>query len=239
MAQIYDAYPHGPLTKVFDDIYLVTGTSRANFAGSAWQFSRNMTILREDGALTLVNTVRLDDDGLAALDALGRVKNVVRLGAFHGMDDKFYIDRYGAQQWAFAGTEHEHGQTTDHVLRPGGKMPLADSSVFVFETSSKPEGLLILEREGGTVISCDALQNWCEVDAFFDPECGERMQKIGFIKPANIGPGWKQACTPEVSDYKRLAALEFSNLLPAHGAVIKGDARDQFATTLKEEIGDA
>ena len=37
--------------------------------------------MREDGALTLVNSVRLDDAGLAALDALGKVTNVVRLGA--------------------------------------------------------------------------------------------------------------------------------------------------------------
>src|SRR5207302_1662692 len=128
---------------VFPGVHFVTGTSRPNFQGRQWQFSRNMTILREGDALTLVNTVRLDEAGLAALDALGRVANVVRIGAFHGIDDAFYIDRYRARLWALPGMQHESGLPTDALLQPGGPMPVSGCSLFVYETGKAPEGVLL------------------------------------------------------------------------------------------------
>jgi hypothetical protein len=42
--------PHGSITEVFPDVFFVTGTTRPNFQGMQWQFSRNMTIVRELGA---------------------------------------------------------------------------------------------------------------------------------------------------------------------------------------------
>ncbi|WP_332914161.1 hypothetical protein [Algoriphagus boritolerans] len=46
------------------------------FFGSMWQFSRNMTIVRENGNLTIINSVRLNDAALSELDRLGKVTNV-------------------------------------------------------------------------------------------------------------------------------------------------------------------
>lgn len=230
------AMPHSEIREVFDDVFFVTGTSRPSFAGSDWQYSRNMTILREDGALTLVNTVRLDDAGLAELDALGKVESVVRLGAFHGMDDAFYIERYGAKQWAFAGMEHEGGQPTDRLLVGGGKTPIRDGSVFSFDTAARPEGLVLLEREGGILISCDSLQNWTEPDRFFDEASSEKMRAIGFIQPANIGPGWRQGCNPQASDFARLQELDYRHLLPGHGTPILGEAKAMFGATFLREF---
>jgi len=228
--------PHGEIKEIFPNIHFVTGTSRPTFFGSKWQFSRNMTILREGDDLTLVNTVRLDDGGLAALDRLGKVKNVVKLGAFHGMDDAFYIDRYKAKLWSLPGMEHENDKKTDVELVPGGKMPIAGASVFVFETSLKPEGLLVIDREGGVLISCDSLQNWTARDEYFDDASTERMQQSGFIQPANIGPGWKGACKPEAKDFARLKALPFRHLLPAHGTPIRGEAHEQLSATFAREF---
>jgi len=42
------------------------------------------------------------------------------------MDDAFYLERYAAKQWAFAGMEHEGGQATAEVLTVGGKTPEED-----------------------------------------------------------------------------------------------------------------
>ncbi len=86
--------PHGDIETAFPNVYFVMGTSRPNFEGMTWQFSRNMTIVRDGDVLTLINAVRLNEDGLRALDQLGQVKNVVKLGSFHGIDDAFYVDRY-------------------------------------------------------------------------------------------------------------------------------------------------
>ena len=97
------ALAHGDLEEVYPDVFFVTGMSKPNFQGKDFQFSRNMTVVREGKSLTLVNTVRLDATGLERLDALGSVANVVRIGAFHGRDDAFYADRYHAPLWALPG----------------------------------------------------------------------------------------------------------------------------------------
>ena len=225
--------PHGEIEEIFPDIFFVTGTSRPKFDGVDFQFSR---IVRDGSALTLVNTVRLNDAGLASLEALGKVANVVKLGAFHGIDDGFYRERYGATQWALPGAEHFAGHATDQELRPGGPMPVAGASAFVFETSTHPEGLLCLERAGGILISCDSLQNWAEPDAYFDDATAIRMREIGFIQPANIGPGWRRASAPEAADFARLKQLSFRHLLPAHGTPIRDTAHEQFAATFAREF---
>jgi len=230
--------PHGDLQEIFPDVYFVTGTTRPTFEGKQWQFSRNMTVVREGNELTLFNTVRLDDAGLAALDRLGKVVNVVKLGSFHGIDDAFYIDRYRAKLWAFPGMTHESGLPTTHELGPNS-LPVADASIFVFETAKMPEVLVLLRREGGILISCDSLQNWAEVDKYFSEESGAMMTAAGFIKPANIGPGWIRFAEPQASDFKRLLELPFRHLLGAHGSPLLGEAHERFTATIGELFSDA
>jgi len=224
--------PHGSLEEVFNDIFFVTGTTRPKFMDMNWQFSRNMTILRDSTKLTLVNTLRLDDDGLAKLDALGQVVNVVNLGAFHGIDDAFYMDRYDAKLWALEGKEHEAGLPTDVTLETGGQMPVPAADLFRFASVSKPEGILHLDRDGGILITCDSIQNWIEPDRFFDDASIERMKPAGFFAPANIGPGWMQACQPKPSDFEALQKLEYKHLLSAHGTPLKDTAHEKIGATI-------
>ena len=46
--------------------------------------SRNMVVVRSGDELTLLNPIRLDDTGEAALAELGRVRHLVRLGGMRG-----------------------------------------------------------------------------------------------------------------------------------------------------------
>jgi len=82
------------------------------------------------------------------------------------------------------------------------------------------------------LISCDALQNWAEVDPYFDAASAEKMRALGLIEPANIGPGWHQAASPARADFGRLLRLPFDHLLPAHGTPIVGGAREPMASTV-------
>ena len=111
--------PHGEIREVLPDVFFVTGQTRPTFGSQTLQFSRNMSVVRDGDALTLVNTMRLDAAGLARLDELGSVKNLVKLGFFHGRDDAFYLDRYGATLWSLPGMEHERGVQTQAELVPG------------------------------------------------------------------------------------------------------------------------
>jgi len=230
------AMPHSELSEVFPDVFFVTGTSRPSFGGMDWQFSRNMVVVRDGRELTLVNTVRLDDEALKRLDELGRVAHIVKLGAFHGMDDAFYRARYGARQWALPGMRHEENHASDEELVPSGRTPFAPVSVFSYETSAMPEGLLLIERNDGILVSCDSLQNWAAADRFFDEESSLRMTAMGFIQPANIGPGWRASCKPQASDFARVKALAFRHLLPAHGTPLLDEALDRFSATFKREF---
>ncbi len=226
--------PHGDLEEVLPDVFMVTGTSRPTFLGLSWQYSRNMVVVRTGQALTLLDTVRLDDAGLVRLDTLGRVTQVVRLGAFHGMDDAFYLSRYPeARYFGLPGPPPEDARAPDVVLEDGTEGPLPGSRVFGFATSAVPETVLFMPAHSGVLVSCDALQNWAEVDRFFDAESAERMRAFGFIQPANICPGWRQAANPRVEDFERLLTLPFRHLLPAHGTPILEDAHARISATVR------
>ncbi len=201
------------------------------------QHSRNMVIIRNDKQLTLINTVRLDEKGLAAMDALGEVVNIVRIGSFHGRDDGFYMDRYNAKLWALKEMKHDSGKVTDIELVPGGAIPFPRCTLFVFETSVHPEGILHVDQEGGILITCDSIKNWLSADEFFSAETAKLYEEQGYFGPATISEVWKQACQVQSSDIQRLKALSFRHLLSAHGDPLLNKAHEQVSKTIKKEFG--
>lgn len=234
MTQYPAPMPHGEIQEVFKDVFFVSGTMKGEFFGSMWQFSRNMTIVRENGKLTLLNSVRLTDAGLAALEKLGTVVNVVRLGDMHGIDDPFYIDRYKASFWALPGMHVQEGLTVDKVLSENGEMPFENCSLFEFRSVKRPECILRLDREGGVMIACDSLQNWIEPDQFFDEATVATMQKMNFFKPANLGPAWMYTNEPDASDFVRLKDIPFEHALCGHGYPLLNNGQKKFQQTFKE-----
>jgi len=228
--------PHGEIKQIFDDVFIVTGSV---VMAPGIQLSRNMIIVREDTSLTLISTVRLDDKGLRALETLGDVKDVVKLGAYHlgdnnGIDDPFYVDKYNAKLWALPDMKHLQGLSTTNLLTPEGELPFKDAVLFSYETSKKPEGLILINRAGGILISCDSLQNWLEPDEYFSDLAASVMGKAGFFRTANIGPEWLRACEPKAPDFSRVLELEFNHLLPSHGKPIIATAKREFAATFKK-----
>jgi hypothetical protein len=234
MFQYSPAWPHGPLQAAFPGVYFVVGTNKTHDAGVDIQTSRTMVVLREDRTLTLLNTVRLDDEGLRDLDALGEVRHVVRLGAFHGRDDPFYCDRYGAKLWALPGAVHADGRAAECLLAPGGPFPARDGEVFVFTSARFPEAAVLLAREGGILITCDAIQNWTRVDRFFSPACGELFTAQGLIREANIPSTWLTACEPDAGDFRRLLERPFRHLISAHGEPLLDEARARVQARVAE-----
>ncbi|GAA5182259.1 hypothetical protein GCM10025771_31150 [Niveibacterium umoris] len=237
MDQFPEALPHGPIEEVFPNVFFVTGTMKTELMNAHWHFSRNMTIVREGDSLTLINTVRLTDEGLAALDALGRVTNIVKIGSLHGRDDAFYKARYGATFWAMPGMQHEHGLVADKELVPGGEMPFAGCSVFDFRTIKLPECILHIDREGGILVACDALQNWETPDEFFSDESRSMMTGMGFFQRGNFGPVWMQVNEPAADDFTRLKELSFRHALCGHGQPLRDIAKDAYTERANTVFG--
>ena len=238
MPKFPPALPHGSLEEVFDDIFFVPGTIGFKF-GVYTAFSRNMTVVRENGALTLINTMRLNEDGLTRLDSLGKVEHVIRIAGFHGMDDAFYKDRYGAKVWAVRGHVYAKGFNATKVKPEDGyfhpdvymdedtELPISNAKLKIFDGVVN-EGLLNLEREGGILVSGDSMQNWAKPDEFFNFAGRVSMRLMGFLKPCNIGPGWYKQAKPKREDVKSILDLEFDHLLPAHGFKVIGGAKEKY-----------
>lgn len=238
MTNYTPAWPHTDIEQIFENIFMVKGTNKVSFEGRNLQFSRNMHILREGRDLTLINTVRLTDSGLQQLDALGAVKHIVRIGAFHGRDDAFYLDKYHATFWALANANLENGETIDQALSVQGPFPISDAQLIMFNTSKFPEALLLIQRQGGILISCDSLQNMNGPDQFFDQQTAEHFKEIGMFNPAGIGKMWLAACQIQASDIEQLQTLTFKHLLSAHGDPLLNNADKQleksFTTAMKK-----
>lgn len=234
------SFPHREIEKNFEHVYYVIGTSITHHEGAVIQHSSNMTIIRNGDELTLINTISLNEEGLKQLDALGRVKNIVRLGAFHGQDDRFYLHRYDAKLWALKGMKDDCGAggstKIDVEMTVGGPMPFPGCSLFIFESAAFPEAALHLVREGGILITCDSVKNWLSIDPFFNAETAKMHQESESIGPANIG-FWTNACQVQDSDFLRLMQLPFRHLLSAHGEPLLNNAHEQLARSIKRQFG--
>lgn len=231
------AQPAGEIKEIFPDVFFVTGTMKTELMGAHWHFSRNMTIVRHGDELTLINSVRLDEAGLAKLEALGKVKNLVKIGSLHGEDDPFYKARYNPVFWAMPGMQHKLGLVADKALCAGGEMPFPGCSIFEFQTTKLPECILRIDREGGILVACDSLQNWVSDDEFFSDESRAMMKQMGFFQPANFGPVWMQVCEPKADDFVRLFEIPFRHTLCGHGLPLLNTAYEDYRQRAQSVFG--
>lgn len=234
------ALTHGALLEILPNIFFVTGAMRMPGPVPV-TFSRNMTVVREGERLIVVNSMRLGEAGLRALDALGKVTDVVRVAGYHGRDDPFYKERYGAKVWVVKGQRYVAGfdaNAPETYLEPDAEvdattaLPIAGSRMYVIG-SNAPEGLLLIERQGGVLIAGDCLQNWQSTDAYFSVVGRLMMKGMGFIKPHNIGPAWLKQSKPPAAHLRGILELPFEHVLPAHGSAVIAGAKASYRPRLE------
>jgi hypothetical protein len=228
-----DAQAHGNIEKWVDGIYWVQGCINM---GKGMCVSRNMTIVVHNDELTLINAVRLNKAGEEELDKLGSVKNIVKIGYFHGMDDAYYLSKYSAEYWALPAGARENDPTPTQTLETD-HLPFPHAQLFVFNGTKYPEAALLVKTDGGLLISCDSVQNW--PDTARCSLLAKLLTRIyGFTKrPAQIGPQWLKGMTPPggslKGDFEKLAELSFDKLVSAHGAPLNSGAQEAFKATCK------
>lgn len=232
------ALPHGPLTQVGKDLYLVRGTFRM---GPLMTISRTMTVVKTPDGLVVLNAVRLSEAGHAELERLGPVKHLVKLSESHGIDEPFYAERYRPAVWAAPGTRFgPHVRGTDEL---GARTPIADAVVVAFPgIKGWREVALWLPHGGGTLVTCDALQN--HVDTEHCSPVGHFMTSLlGFKGGVIVAPMWRriqkvkgEALRQAFSEVERLA---FENLVTGHGPAVVGAAQTHVREALDRATGRA
>jgi hypothetical protein len=226
------ATAHDPIEEIFPDVFLVRGSYRLN---ALMSFGRNMVVLRHGGELTIVNSIRLIAAGEAQLDQLGTVRHVMRLGYFHGQDDRYYIDRYSAEFWGPLASRAVPGPAITQPLDENSELPVPGVRPFLFKQSRHPEMALLVEREGGILLTCDALQYYAD-RRFCSLFAKVFMPLKGFPLDMIIGPIWLKAMTPAGgslrADFDRIRALSFKHFVAAHGSLLRDDAHAAVARAI-------
>ena len=229
------AHPHGALDEVFPDVFLVTGVFPMM---PLMRIARNMTVVRRGDELTLINSVRLTPDGERELEKLGAVRNLVRLGAGHGIDDPYYVHRYRPR--VFAPKRMRHKVPVDHTLVDGEELPFG-ARAFVFGAGIGDEAALLLPDAGGVLVTCDAIQHWTHTRGM--SLLGKVASHLGgFLKPAVIGPIWLKRITDNdptrmKPEFDRLLALDFKHMLSGHGSPLRDDAKAVVRASVTRTFG--
>lgn len=225
------ALPHDLPIALGENLFAVYGSVYLN---PILRITRTMTIVRHDDELTLINPVRMNDDGLRALEALGTVRHVLRLGPLHGMDDPFYVDRYKAEFWSFEGGTTYTEPAISKPLVAGGPLPFPDAELLAFEHVKQPEGAILIRRGRGVLVTCDAVQSYTTPPHQPHTPLWTRLilPLAGFPRKTIIGPVWiKLIATSKEKvreDFERLLALEFDQLIAAHGTFLPRNAHAEF-----------
>jgi hypothetical protein len=219
------AYPHDELKLLHPNVYLLHGSIKM---GPGMRMNRNMIVLKNGSDLSLINPVRMDSDGLLKLDSLGRVKHILRLGDFHGIDDEFYLARYECEFWAQSGQDTYKSPKITRVITSKTESPIPNSSFFTFESAKFPEAALLI-KEHRLLITTDSVQyhrDW----SYFTWVTKFVFKLLGFKIGINIGSPWLKRVSPEngsmKADFERLLALDFDSIVAAHGLPIESGAKE-------------
>ena len=213
--------PHGHIEQLLPDFFMVKGTARL---APGITVNRNMGIVRTGNDLLLVNPVRLRRREEERLCDLGRVRQAVRLGYYHGCDDLYYRDRFNAYFWRQSHSDHYPLPPADQILVDGGPCPVPGGRVFEFSNSNVPEAALLVPLSGGLLLTCDALQYWADWDSC--SWAGKWLLRFsGVHRGMQVSSAWRRRATPLredsrrwlAADFERLLQLPFFHLLGAHG----------------------
>eukprot|EP00516_Mucochytrium_quahogii_P009277 CAMPEP_0203777448 /NCGR_PEP_ID=MMETSP0099_2-20121227/7385_1 /ASSEMBLY_ACC=CAM_ASM_000209 /TAXON_ID=96639 /ORGANISM=" , Strain NY0313808BC1" /LENGTH=209 /DNA_ID=CAMNT_0050676723 /DNA_START=486 /DNA_END=1112 /DNA_ORIENTATION=- len=209
-----------------------------------------MTVYKDgNGELTLFNSFQLTEDGWKELDSLGKVKNVVRIGAFHGGEDAILLNRYkDAKYWILEGMECALGLDCSHTIMKNSNVPIKGMKLFSPPNAEFPEAAVLLPCEDGVLVTCDMVQNQASLGGEYNSYFMRLFMYFGgFVGEGRVGPGWLDACykhfgkSPEenmLNFFKdTLKSLDFDILMPGHGLPIVGNAKQKVFAQAKVQFG--
>jgi hypothetical protein len=230
------ALHHLPLRECFPDVWLAASAISMSIPlGLSITFSRNMVVVRTSEGWVLLNPVRLNEGAEAELLAMAPFKHAVRLGTYHGRDDRYYVDKFGVEFWGVSGEQTYPEPKFSREITEEGPFPIPDARVVIFKTATRAECAVYLPQRR-LLVTCDSVQHY-ENDTLISTLGKLVMYPMGFFTPCVIGPIWLKAVTPPGgsmrADFERVLALDFDNLISGHGTPKLGGAKEALARNVE------
>ena len=225
--------PHGPLTKVSDNVYVVPGSFKM---APGLRISLTMTIVRRESELTIVNSMRVRPEVEEEIKALGDIKSVVRICSNHGASDEYYIDTFGATYYDLQGAAETPGASkvpaTENLVQNGSAPPsLPDAKLLILDNLKMPDAILYLPDGGGTLISGDFIQHGIPT-----PHESFLLKKV-FSKLLGFNTGLLTCPPPFFKFYgkgedfyvnvAKIMEFDFDTVITSHGPFVKGGAKEK------------
>lgn len=231
---------HGELTQVLDNVFIVRGTFPMSWGVL---IERTMTIVRRGDQLTIFNAVRVNESVESEIQKLGSIRHLVRMAIGHGFDDSYYLDTFHPTYWTVEGMEPYPGTNpSDHQVftekHDGNNttLPIPEMKFVILKTRRGPELVSWIPDGGGTVLTCDFLQN--TITPEYANWCGKRVTYwFGFQGECKCVPVWRHVFGTDGlwEDIERgVLNWEFENLISGHGEAKLGNARSIVEKNLKE-----
>lgn len=233
MTKFTKTTPHGGLTKVLDNVYVIEGSFTLGFGTL---FGRNMAIVKRGDDLTIINSVRVDEDTEKEILMLGTIKNLVRMCDMHGCDDAYYIDKFKPTFWSLEGLQPKPDTKVDKVLKEDSETPIEGMKVALLRGSR--EAVFWIPDNGGTLIACDFIQNSIEPSKYATWVGLKMTTSLGFIGECRCCvPMYRfQFGTKHWEAAQKILSWDFENLIPAHGHAKVGGAKAVTAKNIEEAI---
>ena len=225
-------YPHGDLEQIGDEIYVLRGSIKLN---SIVRITRNMVLIREGDEVVLINPVRVSEGVLQQIARLGKIAHVVRTGAFHGIDDPFYVETFNATMWAQPGGVTYTTPSIDQEITEATTLPFSRASIVTFKNTKEPEFALHIADRDGLLVTCDAIQHYGDY-SYNNLPARLLLPFIGFPKETLVGPIWIKVMATErgslEDDLRQLLNLGFNRLIAAHGTLLESGAHAAVSTAI-------
>ncbi len=225
------AFHHLPAEECFPDVWVARSANPMSIPlGLQITFSRNMVAVRTGEGWVLLNPVRLSEQAETELLAKAPFTHAVRLGTFHGRDDRYYVEKFGVHFWGVPGAQAYPEPKFSREITEEGPFPIPGARAVVFESATRAECAVHLPQHR-LLVTCDSVQHY-GADPLLSTLAKVVMYPMGFFTPCVI-PIWLKAVTPPGgsvrADFERVLALDFDNLISAHGTPKLGGAKDALA----------
>ncbi|CAB9507126.1 expressed unknown protein [Seminavis robusta] len=144
-------YKTKSIKRLDPNTYVFHCTTRNDAGGRC---NRNMLVVASDtegGELSLIDPLRITEEGERKLRKLGTVTRIIRLGpTMHAAEeDSYYLNNFpNCQRWAPGEFLNSLDLPVDFKMTESGQTPFPLCKVFIFKETAHPEAALLLYRDG-------------------------------------------------------------------------------------------